>query len=71
MCNRQFPEAFQFGEVNGPLQTRVSQKDTQVVQISCHDKERPQLGASYLERGEIMDLFVQVEVEMVLTVYIG
>lgn len=64
MCNRQFPEAFQFGEVNGPLQTWVSQKDAQVVQISCHDKEWPQLGASCIEREEIMDLFVQVEVEM-------
>lgn len=42
-----------------------------MVQISCHDKEGPQLEASYLERGEIMVLFVQVEVEMVLTVYTG
>lgn len=56
MCNRQFPEAFQFGDVNGPLQTWVSQKDAQVVQISCRDKERPQLRASYIEREEIMDL---------------
>lgn len=50
MCSRQSPEAVQFGEVNGPLQTWVSQKDAQLMQISCHAKKLPRLGASYIER---------------------
>lgn len=51
MCNRQFPEVIQFGEVNGPLQTWVSQKDAQLVQISCRATRLPWPGASCIERG--------------------
>lgn len=34
------------------------------MQISCQDKQLPQLGASYIERGETVHLFMGGGVEM-------
>lgn len=60
-----FPEPVQFGEVNGPLQASVSQRDFQLKQASCHDKKLPLSVAPYIKGGEIIHL-LSVNLSIVL-----